>query len=152
MVKQQATPAYEAACGLAVKHGKMSEGRREELLAKIARVASNDATAFAGTESDIAVSQGGASGDIAIDVVAHWIISNEDQSDEMMIHYAAAVGTIKNASVQNQDKCKTFMQRILANTLKGLNLPGGQQELDQVQQNLTALGLMKMESIIHSNE
>ena len=73
VIKQQATPAYEEACGLAVKHGKMSEARREALLAKIARVASNDATAFAGTESDIEVSRDGASGDIAIDVVAHWI-------------------------------------------------------------------------------
>ena len=73
VVKQQATPAYEEACGLAVKHGKMSEARREELLAKIARVASNDAAAFAGTESDVKVSQDGASGDIAVDVVAHWI-------------------------------------------------------------------------------
>ena len=71
MVKQQATQAYEEACGLAVKNGKMSEKRREELLAKIAKVASNDAAVFAGSESDIQVSRGIESGDIAIDVVVH---------------------------------------------------------------------------------
>ena len=124
VVKQQATPAFEEACGLAVKHGKMSEARREELLAKIARVASNDAAAFAGTESDITVSQDGAGGDIAIDVLAHWIQSNEEEPDKMLVHYAAAVSTIKNATIQNQDKCKVLMQRIMTTTMKGLKLSG----------------------------
>ena len=71
MVKQQATQHFEEVCGQAIKHGKMSEARRDEILAKIARVVSNDAAAFAGTESDIQVSQNG--GDITIDVVVHWI-------------------------------------------------------------------------------
>ena len=57
---------------LALKHGKMTEDRRVELLAKVGKVASNDPTAFAGTESDIKVSQN-ADGDIVVDMVAHWI-------------------------------------------------------------------------------
>ena len=40
---------------LAVQQLKMTDERKSELLAKIALVASNDLTAFAGTESDIRV-------------------------------------------------------------------------------------------------
>ena len=35
--------------------GKMSDDRKQELLAKIVKVASNDVSAFAGTDSDIKV-------------------------------------------------------------------------------------------------
>ena len=63
----------------------------------------------------------------------------------MLVHYAAALSTIKNASIQNQDKCKILMQRIMSTTMKGLKLPGEQQELDLVEQSLVSLGLTKME-------
>ena len=57
VVKIHAKQSYEEQFALAVRHGKMTEGRKGELLDKIAKVASNDVTAFAGTESDIKVSK-----------------------------------------------------------------------------------------------
>ena len=40
---------------MAIRHGKMTEERKQELLAKIERIASNDITVFAGIEYDIKV-------------------------------------------------------------------------------------------------
>ena len=68
----------------------------------------------------------------------------------MLVHYAAALGTIKNASIQNQDKCKILMQRIMTTTMKGLKLPGEPQELETVQQNLFSLGLSKMGQLVQN--
>ena len=68
----------------------------------------------------------------------------------MLVHYAAALCTIKNASIQNQDKCKILMQRIMTTTMKGLKLPGEPQELETVQQNLFSLGLTKMEQLVQN--
>ena len=58
---------------LAIKQGKMTEERKQELLAKISMVASNDLTAFDGAESDIKVSKDAETGKILIDIVVHWI-------------------------------------------------------------------------------
>ena len=44
---------YEDLLGLNVQHGKMSEARKQELLAKISKVASNDLQVFDGTDKDI---------------------------------------------------------------------------------------------------
>ena len=38
---------------MAIRHGKMTENRKWELLAKIERIASNDISVFAGVEHDI---------------------------------------------------------------------------------------------------
>ena len=58
----------------------------------------------------------------------------------MLINYAAAVSTIKNASIENQNKCNILMDRIITTTMKGLKLPGDTQEFDTVQQNLVVRG------------
>ena len=49
----------------------MTEARREELLAKITKVASNDLTVYEGIESDIKVSKNDQNGNIVIDMVVH---------------------------------------------------------------------------------
>ena len=63
------------------------------------KVKDNDATAVAGAEWDIAVT---ASADdsylLTVDLVAHYILSNEEQSDTMTVNYAAANSLIKNAN------------------------------------------------------
>lgn len=68
-------------------------------MAKIMKVKDNDATAVAGAEWDIAVT---ASADdstlLTVDLVAHYILSNEEQSDTMTVNYAAANSLIKNAN------------------------------------------------------
>ena len=89
---------YEEIFDLAIKHGKMSEERKEELLAKIAKVASNDTTAFAGTDSGIKVYLNNENGYIVIDMVAHFIKTDENEPDRMNVSYACAKSVIKNAS------------------------------------------------------
>ena len=49
----------------------MTEERKEELLAKITRVASNDLSVYDGIESDIKLSKNDQNGDITIDLVVH---------------------------------------------------------------------------------
>ena len=51
----------------------MTEERKQELLAKISMVASNDLTAFDGAENDIKVTKDAETGKILIDIVVHWI-------------------------------------------------------------------------------
>ena len=99
VVKIHAVQAYEESLGLAVRHGKMSAERKGELLAKIERVACNDATAFAGVESDIRVATNSESGEIVIDMVAHFMKTDEDRPDYMNVSYAAANCTIANATI-----------------------------------------------------
>ena len=64
MVKALAKQSYEESLALHVRTGKMTEARREELLAKITMVASNDLTVFEGIESDIKVSRNDQNGNI----------------------------------------------------------------------------------------
>ena len=64
VVKALAKQSYEESLALHVRTGKMTEARREELLAKITMVASNDLTVFEGIESDIKVSKNDQNGNI----------------------------------------------------------------------------------------
>lgn len=99
VVKENAQATFEDALARVVGQKKMSERRQGELMAKILMVKSNDASAIAAAEWDIAVSASeDGSSQISVDVVAHYIISNEDASDTMTVNYAAANSLIKNAS------------------------------------------------------
>ena len=71
LVKALAKQSYEESLALHVRTGKMTEARREELLAKITKVASNDLTVYEGIESDIKVSKNDQNGNIVIDMVVH---------------------------------------------------------------------------------
>ena len=121
---------------MAVRHGKMTQERKEQLLEKIIKVASNDVTAFAGTESDIKVSKNEENGDIVIDLVAHFMKTDENDQDRMNISYAAAKSTIKNATIQQQEKASQLMFKIIQSSLKGMKMPGGEEELAAIQQSL----------------
>ena len=100
VVKQHALTSYEDALGLAVRHGKMTEERREELLARISKVVSNDARASVGTETDIRVSRSSESGKILIDMVAHFMRPDGTKPTCMNVSYAAANCAIQNATSQ----------------------------------------------------
>ena len=113
VVKQLAVSQFEEFIGLNIKHGKMSEMRKDELIVKIMKVVSNDLEAFTGVETDIKVTQNEANGDISVDLIAHLIRSNEEEPDKMVISYAASVSTIKNASLQAQEKACQLMQRLV---------------------------------------
>ena len=56
----------------------MTEVRKGEILAKIAKIVANDLTAFSGTESDIKVFENGTNGDYLIDIALHYMKSDED--------------------------------------------------------------------------
>lgn len=82
----------------------MTNKRKAELLAKIAMVASNDLTAFAGTEQDIETTWDEQNSGINIDFVVHYIMRDEDKDDKMIVRYAACNSTITNPSIQYLDK------------------------------------------------
>ena len=136
VVKIHARQAYEESLALAVRHGKMTGARKEELLAKIERVASNDATAFAGTESDIKVTKNSKNGEIVIDMVAHFMKTDEDRPDYMNVSYAAANCAIANATIQQQQKAEQLVHRIIENSLKGMDMPNSAEERAQIERSL----------------
>ena len=74
----------------------MTEGRKDELLAKISKVANSDPTAFPGVESDIKVTKDEESGNFTVDLSVHYIIENQDESDKMDVAYATARSIIRN--------------------------------------------------------
>ena len=113
VAKQHAVHSYEEQFRLAIRHGKMTEARKAELLAKVKKIADNDATAFAGVESDIKVTSDAASGDLMIDMVVHYMASDEDAADRMNVGYAAAYCTIKNATKASQAKASELLTRII---------------------------------------
>ena len=125
VVKLTAQQTYEDTFALAVKQGKMTQQRSEELLAKVIRVASNDATVFAGVEHDIRVVRDNDSGDIVIDMVVHFIKEDENESDKLNFSYASCNSTIKNASAAQQAKACELMHRIIENSLSGMKMLNG---------------------------
>ena len=98
VVKQKAKLLYESQFGLAVRHKKMTEDRKQELLAKIEQVASNDVTEFSGTDHDVKIQKNQEDGSFIIDLVAHSIKSDEGDPEKMNVSYAAAYCMIENAS------------------------------------------------------
>ena len=100
VVKQHANEQYEETFSLAIKHGKITEERKQEILAKISKVASNDPEAFNGTEKDIKVSKDFETGNIIIDMAAHCIQADPNDAERMNVCYAATKSAIKNASTE----------------------------------------------------
>ena len=136
VVKIHARQAYEESLALAVRHGKMTPERREELLAKIDRVACNDATVITGTESDIRVSRNSDSGAIVIDMVAHVMKTDEDRPDYMNVSYAAAKCSIENATLQQRQKAELLVHRIIDSSLTGMIMPGSAEQRAQLESSL----------------
>ena len=63
---------------MAVEHEKMTGARKDELMAQIEKVASDDATNFSGVGGDIMLVEDEATGDIVIDFVAHSFSADQD--------------------------------------------------------------------------
>ena len=79
----------------------MSENRQKELMSKIMKVKSNDLTAVADAEWDIKLtSDENDTSCILVDLVTHYIISNENEPEKMTVNYAAVKSTINNATTQ----------------------------------------------------
>ena len=77
----------------------MTQERKQELIAKIERVANNDISVFSGVDSDIKIKKSSTDGEIVIDMVVHFMKTDEDETERMNVSYAACKSTIKNASV-----------------------------------------------------
>ena len=89
---------YQEQFDLAIRHGKMTEERKQELLAKIERVANNDISVFSGVDSDIKIIKKSNENEIIIDMAVHFMITDEAEADRMNISYATCNSIIKNAS------------------------------------------------------
>ena len=134
-IKDNAEGTFEDSLGLNLKQGKMTQLRYDELMAKILKVKSGDLQATAGIEHNIKViaSDAGGSSDMKVDVVVHYIVSNENESDKMFVYYAAANSLIQNASEEYWDKTVAFLTRIVTNTIKAFKF-----ESDEQHQNILA--------------
>ena len=114
----------------------MTEQRKVELLEKIEKVATNDASVFAGTESDIKVTKDSDNGEITVDMVAHFMKSDEDKPEYMNISYATTLSKIKNPSIQHQEKTCQLLNRIIQTSLKGMEMAGGDKEHSEIEKSL----------------
>ena len=61
------------------------------------------------------------------------VMTDENEPDKINVSYAACKSTIKNPSVEQQEKVYEFLLRILQTSLRGMKMPGGEQELAQIQ-------------------
>ena len=130
VVKMTAQQTFEDALATALKNGKVSENRRDELLAKIMKVKDTDHTAFAGAEWSINLTADeNDTSSIEVDLVAHYIVSNKNEPDTMTVNYAAAKTIIKSATTQYTQKSIDKLNLIITKTVEKLKVPGGDQEL-----------------------
>ena len=81
----------------------MREDRKEEILDKISQIATNDPTASEEIEFDIKVFKN-EEDNVVIDLVAHQMMTSEDEADRMSVYLVAALSTISNASLEFIDK------------------------------------------------
>ena len=81
-----------------VKQGKMTEERKVELLAKVQKLVDGETTGFAGVERDIRVIKDSETGDMVIDMIAHWMKIDEDDPEAMSMSYASSKSVIKDAT------------------------------------------------------
>ena len=127
VIKLNAQENFEDALALNLKHNKISQQRMNELIEKIIKVKSNDQQAYVGTESGIKVIAQGAD-DMIVDLVVHYIVSNESEPDKMIVKYAAAYSRIKNASEQQFEASCKILQTIITNALKPFKFEDGDEE------------------------
>ena len=64
-------------------------------------------------EQDIKVTKSDENGEIVIDMVVHFMMTDENESDTMNVSYAAAKAVIKNANAQQLEKASQLMQKII---------------------------------------
>ena len=77
-----------------------------------------------------------------------FLLSDEDLPDQMNISYAATKSAIKHATLEQQEKAYQLMQRIIEVSLRGMKMPGGDQERATIQQSMTTRGCERLLSIL----
>lgn len=133
VIKVNAQQNFEDGLATAFDNGKVSESRRDELLAKIMKVKDSDHTAFAGAEWSIQLTADeNDTSSIEVDLLAHYIVSNENEPDTMTVNYAAAKSTIKPATTQYTQKSIDKLNLIITKTVEKLKVPNGDQEIQNI--------------------
>ena len=113
-------------------------------------VATNDQNAYPGPESDIKVSRAGTDSYL-VDILVHFVITDENEDDRMDVHFAASKSLINNASENNQDKACHFLSQICEETLKTIDLPGGVEERTDIQQSLYERAERELVAFLNKN-
>ena len=149
VIKMTAQQNFEDGLATALKNGKVSENRRDELLAKIMKVKDTNHTAFAGAEwsIDLTADENDTSS-IEVDLLAHYIVSNENEPDTMTVNYAAAKTTIKSATTQYTQKSIDKLNLVITKTVEKLKLPGGAEELQTILANLEEQGKNQLMALL----
>ena len=98
VLKSYAVECFTEDFDLHIEQGKMTVERKFELLEKIKKIVNNDATAFAGVESNINVAKDSNNGDIVIDMIASIMKTDKDDPEAMNMSYAASKSVIKDAN------------------------------------------------------
>ena len=98
----------------------MLETRRQELLDKIAKVASNDITQFDGLDYDIKLNRDEENDSIVIDLLANWMRTDQENPDRMAVSYAASKSAITRPHREHIEKMNKHLETIVKNTIKSL--------------------------------
>ena len=119
------------------------------MLDKIRKVASNDLTAFAGIEQDIQVEKN-ENDDVIIDILAHYIVPDENEGDRMIMRYATCKSLIKDPNLDEyRDKTQTLLHRIVFNTIRGFTVPpNANLTKQQMQSSLETQGMDRLEAAL----
>ena len=92
-------------------------------------------------DSDIKVTQDGDGENrtFHIDMLVNIIMTDENEPDKINVSYAACKSSVTNPTAQQQEKVYGFLLRILQTSLRGMTIPGGEQELAQIQEDLESI-------------
>ena len=71
-----------------------------------------------------------------IDLVVHYIVSNEGEPDKMIVKYASTYSYIKNASEHYFEASCKILQTIVTNAIKPFKFDGGDEEKATIQSQL----------------
>ena len=95
--------------------------------------------------------KGDADGEIIIDMVVHFIKSDEHEPEQMNVSYAAALARIKNASISQQEQAQGLMTNLIKTSLGGMNMPGGDEAKAEIQKALEEQSKQQMMRQLQQN-
>ena len=122
---------------MAVRHGKMTQSRNEEILLDIKMVANGNLIEIQG--EDIGIKRktkyvkmsSDEDNKVYVDLGVHFVKCHED-SGRMDVNIATAKAKIIGASKENLDKAGKLVSQIISTSLSGLKPPGGQAEVNKL--------------------
>ena len=140
VVKKFAIECFTEDFDLHIEQGKMTQERKVELLEKIQKIVDNETVAYTGVECDIRVNRDSQTGDVVVDMLAHFMKTDEGDAEAMNMSYAACLSVIKNATPATTERACQLMQRIIQSSLIGMDMPGGEKERADIQRALDEQG------------